>query len=71
LVPFVEACRRAGHEVLVAGPPALADTVRRGGYSLRVGAAPPEDELGAASARVPTVSYDDAERLWSARSSRR
>jgi UDP:flavonoid glycosyltransferase YjiC (YdhE family) len=63
LVPFIEACRRAGHEVLVAGPPALADTVWRAGYPFRVGAAPPEDELGAARARIPTLSYDDAERL--------
>jgi UDP:flavonoid glycosyltransferase YjiC (YdhE family) len=63
LVPFVEACRRAGHEVLVAGPPALADTVHRAGYPFRVGAAPPEDELGPVWARVPSLSYDDAERL--------
>ncbi len=63
LVPFIEACRRAGHEVLVAGPPALADTVWRAGYPFRVGAAPPEDELGAAWARIPTLSYDAAERL--------
>jgi UDP:flavonoid glycosyltransferase YjiC (YdhE family) len=63
LVPFIEACRRAGHEVLVAGPPALADTVQRAGYPFRVGAAPPEDDLGAARARIPTLSYDDAERL--------
>jgi hypothetical protein len=32
LVPFIEACPR--DEVLVAGPPALADTVRRVGYPL-------------------------------------
>jgi UDP:flavonoid glycosyltransferase YjiC (YdhE family) len=63
LVPFIEACRRARHEVLVVGPPLLADTVRRAGYPFRVGAAPPEDELGRVWARVPTLSYDDAERL--------
>jgi UDP:flavonoid glycosyltransferase YjiC (YdhE family) len=63
LVPFIEGCRRTGHEVLVAGPPALADTVRRAGYPFRVGAAPPEDELGRVWARVPTLSYEDAERL--------
>jgi UDP:flavonoid glycosyltransferase YjiC (YdhE family) len=63
LVPFIEACRRAGHEVLVVGPPALAVMVRRAGYRFWVGAAPPEDELRAAWARVPTLSYDDAERL--------
>jgi UDP:flavonoid glycosyltransferase YjiC (YdhE family) len=63
LVPFIEGCRRGGHEVLVAGPPALADTVRRAGYPFRVGGAPPEDELARVWARVPTLSYEDAERL--------
>jgi hypothetical protein len=62
-MPFIEACRRAGREVLMAGPPALADTVRRAGYAFRVGATPPEGELGAAQPRVPTLSYDAAERL--------
>jgi UDP:flavonoid glycosyltransferase YjiC (YdhE family) len=63
LVPFIEGCRRGGHEVLVVVPPDLVDAVRRAGYRFRVGAAPPEDELGRVWARVPTVSYDDAERL--------
>jgi len=63
LVPFVEACRRAGHDVLVVGPPPLAETVERAGYPFWIGAAPPEDELGAVWARVPTLSYDEAERL--------
>jgi UDP:flavonoid glycosyltransferase YjiC (YdhE family) len=63
LVPFIEACRRAGHEVLVAGPPGLAGMVRRAGYPFWVGAAPPEDELGRLWARVPTLSSEDAERL--------
>jgi UDP:flavonoid glycosyltransferase YjiC (YdhE family) len=59
LVPFIEACLRAGHEVLVAGPPPLAPAVEAAGYAFRVGAAPPDDELSAAWARVPTVSPDE------------
>lgn len=63
LVPFADACLRGGHDVLVVGPPALAETVERAGYPFACGAAPPEDELGAVWARVPTLSYDEAERL--------
>jgi hypothetical protein len=37
LVPFIEACLRDGHEVLIVGPP----TLDARGYPLRVGAAPP------------------------------
>ena len=61
LVPFIEACLRGGHEVLVAGPPSLAETVDRAGYRFWPGAAPSEDELGAVWSRVPTVSRDEAE----------
>ncbi len=41
LVPFIEACRRGGHSVLVVGPPTLDPR----GYPFRVGASPPEDVL--------------------------
>ena len=63
MVPFIEACRRGGHEVLVVGPPALAATVERAGYPWWGGAAPPEDELGRVWSRVPTLSHDEAERV--------
>lgn len=63
MVPFVEACRRAGHEVLVVGPPDVAEAVERAGYAFRCGAAPPEDELGALWARMPGLSLEEAERL--------
>jgi UDP:flavonoid glycosyltransferase YjiC (YdhE family) len=63
LVPFVEGCLRGGHEVLVAGPPALAEPVARMGYPWWPGEAPPEDDLGAVWARVPTASWEEAERL--------
>lgn len=49
--------------MLVAGPPALAETVARAGYRYWPGDAPQEDELGAVWGRVPTVSYEEAERL--------
>ena len=64
LVPFIDACLRGGHEVLVAGPPSLAETVDRAGYPFWPGAAPPEDELGAAWSRVPAASSrDEAEAI--------
>jgi UDP:flavonoid glycosyltransferase YjiC (YdhE family) len=63
LVPFIEACVRGGHEVLVAGPPPLAEAVARAGYRYWPGEVPPEDELGAVWGRVPTVSHEEAERL--------
>lgn len=63
IVPFADACLRGGHDVLVVGPPALTEAVERAGYPFACGAAPPEDELGAVWGRVPTLSYDEAERV--------
>ena len=63
LVPFVESALRAGHEVMVAGPPPLAETVEAAGYRFWPGEAPPEDELGPVWARVPTVSPDEANEI--------
>jgi Erythromycin biosynthesis protein CIII-like, N-terminal domain len=63
MVPFIDACAHGGHEVLVIGPPPLAETVERAGYPFRVGGFPPEKELGAVWGRVPTVSPEEAERL--------
>jgi UDP:flavonoid glycosyltransferase YjiC (YdhE family) len=63
MVPFAEACRRAGHDVLVVGPPALADPVERAGFPFAAGAAPDEDDLGRVWGRVPALSYEEAERL--------
>jgi UDP:flavonoid glycosyltransferase YjiC (YdhE family) len=63
LVPFIEACLRGGHEVLVAGPPALAATVHAAGYPFWQGEAPPEEELGPVWARVPAASPDEAEAI--------
>ena len=63
MVPFVEACRRGGHDVLVIGPPPLAETVERAGYPFAPGAEPPDEELGPVWGRVPTASFEEAERL--------
>jgi UDP:flavonoid glycosyltransferase YjiC (YdhE family) len=60
LVPLIEAAVRGGHEVMVAGPPPLGETVQRAGYPFWEGAEPPEDELGPLWGRVPTVSADEA-----------
>ena len=60
LVPLIEAAVRGGHEVMVAGPPPLAETVERAGYPFWGGAEPPEDQLGPLWGRVPTVSADEA-----------
>ena len=51
LVPFIEACRRAGHEVLVVGPPTLDPR----GYPFRAGARPPEEVLGPLWGRIPRL----------------
>jgi UDP:flavonoid glycosyltransferase YjiC (YdhE family) len=60
LVPFIEAALRGGHEVLVAGPPPLAETVERAGYPFWQGETPPDDVLGPVWARVPTLPPDEA-----------
>lgn len=63
VVPFIDACRRHGHEVLVTGPPPLADPVARAGFPFREGASPPDEEMGPVWARVPTASFEEAERI--------
>lgn len=64
LVPFVEAGRREGHEVLVAGPPPLAESVERAGYPFWPVDAPAEDVLGPTWGRVQTAqSVEEAEAI--------
>jgi UDP:flavonoid glycosyltransferase YjiC (YdhE family) len=60
LVPFAGAFARAGHEVLVAGPPDLADAARGAGFELWQFDPPPEDELGAIWGRVPQLPPEEA-----------
>jgi EryCIII-like glycosyltransferase len=57
LVPFIEAALRGGHEVLVAGPRLLAETVTRaGGYPFWPCEVPPEHLLGPTWGRVQTAA---------------
>jgi UDP:flavonoid glycosyltransferase YjiC (YdhE family) len=56
LVPFIEACLRHRHEVLVVGPPALAQAVETAGAGLTV--APPNP--AALRAAIERVLEDDA-----------
>jgi UDP:flavonoid glycosyltransferase YjiC (YdhE family) len=59
LVPFAEALLRHGHELLVAGPPSLEQTVEARGYPFWGFDDPPQDELAKVWSRVPTLSPDE------------
>jgi UDP:flavonoid glycosyltransferase YjiC (YdhE family) len=63
LVPFARACARAGHEVLAAGPPALAGAVEAAGLDFWCFDPPDDEELGPVWEQVPTLSREDAERV--------
>lgn len=63
LVPFARAFERAGHELLFAAPPALADAVKSAGFDLWQFDPPPEDQLGAIWARVPDLPQDEQNRV--------
>ena len=63
MVPFADACRRAGHELLFVVPPSLEPALEAAGYPYRIGAAPPPDELGAVWGRVGASSREESERL--------
>lgn len=51
LVPVLDAFTRAGHDVLVVGPP----TLDARGYPFRAGASPPEEVLGPLWAAMPKL----------------
>jgi UDP:flavonoid glycosyltransferase YjiC (YdhE family) len=63
LVPFARAFERAGHEVVVAGPPVLADSASGAGFEFRQFDPPPEDELGEIWAGVPYLPPEEANRV--------
>ena len=60
LVPFANAFVRAGHEVLVAGPPDLAGPVEAAGFRFWQFDPPAEDELGPIWGRVPELPPEEA-----------
>ena len=59
-MPFARAFERAGHEVMVAGPPDLAGPVDSAGFAFWQFDPPPEDELGAVWGRVPQLPPEEA-----------
>lgn len=63
MLPFAAACRDAGHELLLLGPPGLASVASRNELPFAAGALPPDTETGPIWAQVPSLSYADAERL--------
>ena len=60
LVPFVDAARRVGHEVLVAGPSALRPVVERTDYPFHECSDPAEEDIRPVWERVQVVSPDEA-----------
>jgi UDP:flavonoid glycosyltransferase YjiC (YdhE family) len=63
LLPFLAAAERRRHEVLVTGPPALEDMVRRAGYPFRAGGEPAESEVGPIRELLPLAPPEEASRL--------
>ena len=63
LLPFVEAARRHGHDVVLVVPPALQATVEAAGYPHRIGADPPPELLGPVWGRVAASSRMEGETL--------
>ena len=60
LVPFARAFERAGHEVLVAGPPDLGGPAEAAGFAFWEVDPPSRDDLDPIWARVPGLSQDEA-----------
>ena len=63
LVPFVDAALRQGHEVLVAGPPDLAEATERAGYPHWVCDTPPDHLLGPTWGRVQVATVEEGEQI--------
>lgn len=60
LVGLARACVRAGHEVRVAAPQSFAAAVQRAELAHLPFADAPADLIGPVMARLPTLSFDDA-----------
>jgi len=59
LLPFADACRRAGDEALICGPPPAAAAVESSGHAFWELAAPPGDELDAVWSTVPSLPPEE------------
>jgi UDP:flavonoid glycosyltransferase YjiC (YdhE family) len=60
LVPFLDAARRLGHEVLVAGPTGLRPVVARTDYPFHECSDPAEEDIRPVWERVQSVSPEEA-----------
>jgi UDP:flavonoid glycosyltransferase YjiC (YdhE family) len=60
MVPFAHACVAAGHEVRVSAPRSFAGVVERSGLVHLPVPDAPEEEIGAVFARLPHLSFEDA-----------
>lgn len=60
LLPFLTAARRRGDDVLVVGPPALAELVRLAGFPFEPGGEPPESEVAPIRERLPVAPPEEA-----------
>jgi UDP:flavonoid glycosyltransferase YjiC (YdhE family) len=63
LSPFARACAEAGHEVRVAAPASYADAVTRAGFTHEPFADAPPALMGAIMARLPTMTFEEADNL--------
>ncbi len=63
LLPFVRACVAAGHEVRVAAPTSFGDTLARAGLPHVPFADPPAHVIGPVMARLPTLTFEEADDL--------
>ena len=63
LVPFAQACRRAGHEVLVAAPASASDHVARAGLSLAALDDPSEEIMAPIWDRARAAGPGGADRI--------
>jgi UDP:flavonoid glycosyltransferase YjiC (YdhE family) len=63
ILPFARAFRDAGHEVRVAAPASYAEKVARAGFAHEPFADAPPELVGPVMAVVPTLPFDEANRV--------
>ena len=63
IVPFLRACAAAGHDVRVAAPVSFAPAVAAAGFVHEPFADAPPELVGPVMARLPTVTFDEANEL--------
>ncbi len=63
LVPFMDACRRRGHDVTISAPEDLRRTVEQMGFAFRPFGHPGEAALGEVWKRLPSLPDDEATAL--------